>query len=69
MTNKLADKTYSILCISMYKADESNLKQKVAKLKELGWSGANRSALIRLAIDMLDDKALAKLAHQKVGTR
>ncbi len=53
---KAADKPthYKVICISMYTADIAQLDAKVAELKKRGWSKANKSHLIRLALAQLD---------------
>ncbi len=45
---------YKVICISMYHSDIALLKQRVAELKRRGWTKANKSHLIRLAIAALD---------------
>lgn len=45
---------YKALCISMYTRDLEALDRKVAELKKRGWTKANRSLLIRLALERLD---------------
>ena len=45
---------YKIICISMYKDDIERLNIKVAQLKQLGHSKANKSSLIRYALDAVD---------------
>ncbi len=45
---------YKVICISIYLRDLDELDRKVAELKELGFTRANRSALIRHALDKVD---------------
>jgi hypothetical protein len=45
---------YKVICISMYTRDLEELEAKVAELKKRGWTKANKSQLIRLALAMLD---------------
>jgi hypothetical protein len=45
---------YKIICISMYTRDLEELDAKVAELKRRGWTKANKSQLIRLALSQLD---------------
>jgi hypothetical protein len=45
---------YKVICISMYTKDLERLDQLVEELKARGMTKANRSALIRVALDMLD---------------
>ncbi|MEZ4401626.1 MAG: hypothetical protein R3B06_16490 [Kofleriaceae bacterium] len=49
---------YKVICISMYTKDIEELDAKVAELKRRGWTKANKSQLIRLALDLLDLDAL-----------
>ena len=46
---------YEIICNSMYKEDLARLDQKVADLKAKGHRRMTRSALIRWALDQIDD--------------
>ena len=41
---------YKVICISMYTRDLEELDAKVAELKRRGWTKANKSQLIRLAL-------------------
>ena len=41
---------YKVICISMYTRDLEDLDAKVAELKRRGWTKANKSQLIRLAL-------------------
>lgn len=53
---------YKVICISMYTADIEALDVKVAELKRRGCTRANKSQLIRLALDELDlDRAMERL--------
>ena len=45
---------YKVICISMYNQDIEELDAKVAELKRRGWTKANKSQLIRLALSQLD---------------
>ena len=45
---------YKVICISMYTKDLERLDTLVDTLKERGMTKANRSALIRAALDQLD---------------
>jgi hypothetical protein len=45
---------YKVICISMYTRDIEELEAKVAELKRRGWTKANKSHLIRLALSQLD---------------
>ncbi|MCE9573956.1 MAG: hypothetical protein K8W52_12475 [Deltaproteobacteria bacterium] len=45
---------YKVICISMYTRDLEELDAKVAELKRRGWTKANKSQLIRLALASLD---------------
>ncbi len=45
---------YKVICISMYTRDLEELDAKVAELKRRGWTKANKSQLIRLALAQLD---------------
>lgn len=45
---------YKVICISMYTQDIAELENKVAELKRRGWTKANKSQLIRLALSQLD---------------
>ena len=53
---KKADKPthYKVICISMYTEDLGRLDKMVDELKARGMTKANRSALIRYALDQLD---------------
>lgn len=45
---------YKVICISMYTRDLEELEAKVAELKRRGWTKANKSQLIRMALAQLD---------------
>ncbi|MGE0401708.1 MAG: hypothetical protein AB7T06_33710 [Kofleriaceae bacterium] len=45
---------YKVICISMYTRDLEELDEKVAELKRRGFTKANKSQMIRLALDRLD---------------
>lgn len=45
---------YKVICISMYNRDIEELEAKVAALKRRGWTKANKSQLIRLALSQVD---------------
>ena len=49
---------YKIICISLYTEDIDRLEQLVAELKRRGHTKANKSQLIRAALDQVD---LAKI--------
>jgi len=45
---------YKVICISMYTKDIENLEAKVAELKRRGHTKANKSQLIRMALNQID---------------
>jgi hypothetical protein len=45
---------YKVICISLYNGDLERLDGLVGELKARGLTKANRSALIRVALDQLD---------------
>ncbi len=45
---------YKVICISMYTKDLEHLDEMVEELKAKGLTKANRSALIRAALDQVD---------------
>ena len=51
---------YKVICISMYTRDLEELEAKVAELKRRGWTKANKSQLIRLALAQIDLDKLPK---------
>lgn len=50
---------YKIICISLYTSDIRDLDAKIARLKERGWSKANKSQLIRIALSQLDVETMS----------
>ena len=50
---------YKVICISMYTRDLEDLDAKVAELKRRGWTKANKSQLIRIALAQVDLDKLA----------
>jgi hypothetical protein len=53
-TSKAKPTHYKVICISMYTKDLEQLDELVEKLKVRGITKANRSALIRVALEQLD---------------
>ena len=53
-TGKNRPTHYKVICISMYTQDLEELDAKVAELKRRGWTKANKSQLIRLALTQID---------------
>jgi hypothetical protein len=53
-TSKAKPTHYKVICISMYTKDLDQLDELVEKLKARGITKANRSALIRVALEQLD---------------
>lgn len=51
---------YKVICISMYTEDLKRLDQMVDSLKARGLTKANRSALIRFALDKVDLNAVPR---------
>jgi hypothetical protein len=45
---------YKVVCISLYTRDIENLESTVAELKRRGYTKANKSQLIRMALAQLD---------------
>lgn len=45
---------YKVICISMYTRDIEELEAKVAELKKRGYTKANKSQLIRIALSQVD---------------
>jgi hypothetical protein len=45
---------YKVICISLYTGDLEKLDRMVEELKSRGLTKANRSALIRFALDQVD---------------
>ena len=62
-SNKPRPTHYKVICISMYTKDIEELEAKVAEMKKRGYTKANKSQLIRLALRNLDldDVALPQL--------
>lgn len=60
---------YRVVCISLYHDDIAALGGRVDMLKTLGWSGANKSHLIRIALARLDSKALREIAAEQKAKR
>ena len=56
---------YKVVCHSMYTSDLDELDRKVVLLKQHGWSKANRSHLIRIALARLSDEELAAIAGEQ----
>jgi len=52
--NKERPTHYKVICISMYTRDLEELDAKVAELKRRGWTKANKSQLIRMALSQID---------------
>ncbi len=52
---------YKVICISMYTRDLEELDEKVAELKRRGFTKANKSQMIRLALQRLDLSSCATL--------
>ena len=60
---------YKVVCNSMYTRDLDELDRKIGLLKQHGWSKANRSHLIRIALGRLSDDDLLSIAsEQRRGT-
>ena len=53
-TKKPKPTHYKVVCISLYTKDIESLEEKVAELKKRGYTRANKSQLIRFALDQLD---------------
>lgn len=61
---------YKVICISMYTRDLARLDALVKELKRHGVTAANRSALIRYAVDKVNvNDIAAEQAPRKVGRR
>ncbi len=60
---------YKIVCISLYTSDLVHLDASVNELKALGWTKANRSHLLRIAMQRLGPDALAEIAKQHTEGR
>jgi hypothetical protein len=59
---------YKVVCHSMYTQDLDELERKVGVLKQHGWSRANRSHLIRIALSRLSDEELVAIAGEQRRT-
>lgn len=53
-SNKPKPTHYKVVCISLYTKDIESLEAKVAELKRRGHTKANKSQLIRYALNQLD---------------
>lgn len=53
-TKKQKPTHYKVVCISLYTRDIELIDDKVAELKRRGFTKANRSQLIRIALAQLD---------------
>jgi hypothetical protein len=51
---------YKIVCISLYTEDIDRLESLVAELKKRGHTKANKSAIIRFALDSVDIEKMPK---------
>jgi hypothetical protein len=51
---------YKIVCISLYNQDIARLEALVAELKRRGHTKANKSAIIRFALDNIDINKMPK---------
>ena len=51
---------YKVVCISLYTEDIARLERLVAELKKRGHTRANRSQVIRAALDQVDLDRIAK---------
>jgi hypothetical protein len=51
---KIKPTHYKVVCISLYTRDIENLEATVAELKRRGYTKANKSQLIRMALGQLD---------------
>lgn len=52
---------YRIVCISLYNRDIERLEELVAELRRRGFSKANKSQLIRFALDTVDLDRMPKV--------
>lgn len=48
------EKPFRVICISVYPEDLEVLDRKIGELKKRGFTRANRSSVIRLAIEQCD---------------
>jgi hypothetical protein len=53
-----SERSYEIICISIYKTDLAAAKERVAELKSRGFRRASLSWLIRLALSRLDSETI-----------
>ena len=53
-----AELPYKVICISIYNTDLEALDRKVAELKERGFRKANRSLVIRMAMNDFDPETV-----------
>lgn len=60
---------YKVICISMYTRDIEQLDAKVAELKKRGFSKANKSQLIRIALRSLDIDGVSGEPEADLTTR
>ena len=51
---KVRPSHYKIVCISLYNEDIAHLEALVAELRRRGYSKANKSQVIRFALDTID---------------
>ena len=54
LTQRARPAHYKVICISLYTDDLERLDESVAELKRRGFTKANRSAVIRFALDQMD---------------
>jgi len=54
LPQKTKPEHYKVICISFYTRDLSRLDEIVAELKKRGFTKANRSAVLRAAMDQLN---------------
>ena len=54
LPQKAKPEHYKVICISIYTRDLSRLDEIVAELKKRGFTKANRSAVLRAAMDQLN---------------
>jgi len=62
-------KFYKVVCYSMYDDDLTRLEATVIELKRRGWTRANRSHLVRIALSRLDEAALTEIVEQQLRVR
>lgn len=58
----MAPNTYKSICVSLYTTDLERVDRQVREAKQLGWTRANRSELIRRALEILDVKTVIRAA-------